>query len=219
MVKKNDFIEIEYTGKTVDDAVVFDTTDPKVAEVAGLDSQQTFAPITICVGQHQVLPGLDHKLEGKELGKEYVIELTPEDAFGKKDPKLVQLVQTSKFLKQKIQPMPGLQVNIDGMMATIKTVSGGRTMIDFNHPMAGKVISYTFKINKVVTDDSEKLKSYLKVSVGIDPDKVELAEGIAKIHVKQKIPEEITKPLQEKVSEIIPQIKKLEFIIPQEIKK
>ena len=32
-IKKGDFIEVEYTGKIIDDGIVFDTTDEKVAKL------------------------------------------------------------------------------------------------------------------------------------------------------------------------------------------
>ena len=219
-INKKDFVELEYTGKTKDDNTVFDTTDEKVAKDNELQTENAkYGPVVICVGESQVLPGLDKNLEGKETGKEYSVELKPEDAFGKKDAKLIQLVQTSKFIKQNIQPMPGLQLNIDGMMATIKTVSGGRTLVDFNHPLAGKDIIYTFKINKVLTDDKEKLKSYLKLGLALEDVDVELKEGNADIKLKKDIPKEAKDQLNKKITELIPSIKKANFIIKEEAKK
>ena len=148
IVSKKDFIEIEYTGKLKDENVVFDTTDETVAKENGLESHSGYGSVIICVGEEQLLKGLDKNLEGKETGKEYDIELKPEDAFGNKNAKLIQLVPTSKFKQQNVQPMPGMQLNIDGVVGTIKTVSGGRTLVDFNHPLSGKVLTYKIKINK-----------------------------------------------------------------------
>ena len=147
-VSKKDFIEIEYTGKLKEDNIVFDTTDEKVAKENNLETHSGYEPVIICVGQEQLLKGIDKNLEGKDIGKEYDIEIKPEDAFGNKNAKLIQLIPTAKFKKQNIQPMPGIQLNIDGMVGTIKTVSGGRTLVDFNHPLAGKELLYKIKINK-----------------------------------------------------------------------
>ncbi len=173
-IKKHDFVEIEYTGKLKDENIIFDTTDEKVAKENKLHGHD-YGPIIICVGEEQLLKGLDKNLEGKETGKEYDFDIKPEDAFGKKNAKLIQLIPTNKFKQQKIQPMPGMQLNIDGVVGTVKTVSGGRTLVDFNHPLAGKELSYKIKINKKITDDKEKLSGYLKLSLGAKDFKVEIS--------------------------------------------
>ncbi|EFK97351.1 peptidylprolyl isomerase FKBP-type, partial [sediment metagenome] len=49
-------------------------------------------------------------------------------------------------LKDSIRPMPGLPVNIDGMYGIIRTVAGGRVIVDFNHPLSGKEIVYNSKL-------------------------------------------------------------------------
>jgi FKBP-type peptidyl-prolyl cis-trans isomerase 2 len=165
VISKKDFVEIEYTGRLKEENIVFDTTDEKVAKENNLQGGE-YGPVVICVGENQVLKGIDKNLEGKEIGKEYSLKIPPEDAFGTKDAKLIQLIPTNKFKQQNIQPMPGMQLNIDGIMGTVKTVSGGRTLVDFNHPLSGREMSYTVKVNKKITDDNEKLAGYLRLSLG-----------------------------------------------------
>jgi len=217
VLKKGDFVEIEYTGKVKEGNIIFDTTDEKVAKEHNLHGHD-FSPQVICVGEEQALPGIDKNLEGKEIGKEYDIEIKPEDAFGNKNAKLIQLIPTNKFKQQNIQPMPGLQINIDGMVGIVKTVSGGRTMIDFNHPLAGKDLLYKIKINKKIEDDKEKLKGYVKLSLGMKDFNAEIKEGNAKITLKTEIPNEAKEKLSEKITELIPSIKKTEFIIEKKEK-
>jgi len=214
-VSKKDFVEIEYTGKIKDDNLVFDTTDEKVAKDNKLDSQGSYEPIIVCVGEQQFLKGLDKNLEGKEVGKEYEIEIKPEDAFGNKNAKLIHLIPTNKFKKQNIQPMPGMQMNIDGMVGTIKTVSGGRTLVDFNHPLAGKDLLYKIKINKKITDNKEKLNGYLKLSLGTKDFETEIKENNVKIILKNDIPKEVQEKFSKKISELIPNFKKIEFAVKE----
>ena len=218
IVSKKDFIEIEYTGKLKEENVIFDTTDEKVAKENNLESHG-YEPVVICVGEEQLLKGIDKNLEGKDIGKEYDIVIRPEDAFGKKNAKLIQLIPTSKFKKQNIQPMPGIQLNIDEMVGTIKTVSGGRTLVDFNHPLAGKELTYKIKINKKITDDKEKLKGYLKLSLGTKDFEIEISNNDAKIKLKNTIPKEAEERLKNKIIELIPNIKKVDFTIEQQKNK
>jgi FKBP-type peptidyl-prolyl cis-trans isomerase SlyD len=218
-MKKNDFAEVEYTGIIKDDNIVFDTTQEKVAKDNDLFNENSdYGPVIICIGQEHVLKGLDEALIGKEPG-EFKVELKPEQAFGNKDAKLIQLIPTSKFKKQKIQPMPGLQVNIDNVFGIIKTVSGGRTLVDFNHPLSGKEITYDIKVNKIVSDDSEKIKAYLKLGFGIKDCNVEVKEGNAKVNLKQELNDAVKEGMNKKLTGIIPNIKKIEFVIEKEQKK
>lgn len=219
-VKNKDFVEIEYTGKTKEDGIVFDTTDEKLAKDNEMYREEmSYGPVVICIGENQVIAGLDKALEGKEPGNEYTIELSPDEGFGKKSAKLVQLMSTSKFTKQNIMPVPGLQVNIDGMMGIIKTVSGGRILVDFNHPLASRTIVYNVKINKIIEDDKEKLLNYLKLQLGDKDITVDVKEDTTQVKLKKEMVNEVKEALNKKIAELIPSIKKIEFIIEKEQKK
>jgi FKBP-type peptidyl-prolyl cis-trans isomerase 2 len=210
-IKKGDFIEIEYTGKEIEENIVFDTTDKDIADKEGLSGQgNEFGPAVVCVGEKHLLPGLDAKVPGLELQKSYEIELTPEEAFGKKSAKAIQLVSTSKFKSQKINPYPGLQINIDGMMGTIKTVTGGRTLVDFNHPLAGKHIQYKIKVNKIIKEPAEQAHSFIKLRFGEEL-RTELQDGEFTIYTKVDIPEDFDDSLKKDLKRLIPEIKKVTF--------
>src|SRR3989344_3461307 len=86
---------------------------------------------------------------------------TTDAEVGKKYPKLLQLISMSQFRKQKINPYPGLPVNIDNLMGVVRTISPGRVIVDFNHPLAGKHILYKIKILMKVEDLKEKADSII----------------------------------------------------------
>ena len=217
-IKKHDFIQIEYTGKLKEDNLIFDTTDEKVAKENNLETHGS-EPVIICVGEQQLLKGIDKNLVGKDIGKEYDINISPEDAFGNKNAKLIQLIPTSKFKQQNIQPMPVLQLNLDGMVGTIKTVSGGRTLVDFNHPLSGKDLIYKIKIIRKITDDKEKLIGFLKISLGTKDIDAEINDNKAKVKIKKEIPKEAEERLKNRILELIPAIKVIEFTIGQQKNK
>ncbi len=201
-IKKSDFVELDYTGKVKENNIVFDTTDRKVAEENGLNNQNTeFNPIIICVGEKQVLPGIDSFLEGKEPGK-YELDLAPEEGFGKKDAKLIQMIPANKFKGQNINPMPGLQVNIDGLVGMIKTVTGGRVIIDFNPPLSGKELHYELDIKRIVADDKEKIAALLEFKLNIKDAEVTVEKGNAKITSDKDIPEQIRNKLIDEIKRL-----------------
>jgi len=207
IIMEHDFIEIEYTAVIEDTNQVFDTTDEKTAKSANIHNKShEYKPIIICIGENQILKGLDEFLKGKQL-KEYEINLQPENAFGKKNPKLLQLVSQSSFKKQNIMPYPGLQINMDGIMGTIRTVTPGRVIVDFNHPLAGKAVKYKLNIKRKVTDEKEKLDSLL--SFYIREFKTEIKQDEAVISIKASIPKELQDIMKKQITALMPSIKKI----------
>lgn len=156
-IKANDFVQITYTGKT-DTNEVFDTTDEEVAKREGLRSGHShYGPQIICVGKGHVLPGIDDWLIGKDAGAKDTIRIAPEKAFGKKETARIQMIPTKRFTEQQLRPAPGMPIEVDGMYGIVKTVTGGRTVVDFNHPLANRTVLYDITIEAVVTDKAKQV--------------------------------------------------------------
>ena len=158
----------------------------------------------ICIGENQVLPGLDKELVGKEVGQEYEITLSAEQAFGKRDIKKMKIVPMSTFIEHKVQPQPGLQIDVDGERGIVARVSGGRIIVNFNHPLAGREVMYSFKIVRKITDASEKVKSYLGNVLRIPREKVEVkvADNQVEITLPVDFPAVLTDLLTKKLLEV-----------------
>lgn len=153
--KKKDFVEIEFTGKTKE-GDVFDSNVKEVLEKTNVKGYPK--PFVFCLGEGMFIKGIDEFLVGKDVG-EYEVSLKPEDAFGKRNPKLIQMIQKKEFIKHNLNPIPGAIFNFDGKLAKVLTVSGGRVMIDFNNPLAGKEVDYKIKVLRKVEDLNEKVEA------------------------------------------------------------
>ena len=204
-IKKNDFILLEYTAKIKGTSKIFDTTKSDIAKANSLPTNINYEPLVICVGNRDVVPGLDDSLPGKDIGN-FKIIVPAKDAFGEKNPNLVKIVNINVFNKQKINPLPGLQVNVDNSIGTIRSVAGGRVIVDFNHPLAGRDIEYDVEIIKLIENDEEKLIGLAKLYFNA---KAELVDNIAKIDYN--MPESLKKEFTEKIKKLIPSIKDVEF--------
>lgn len=216
-INQNDFIEIGYTGKLKTKGVVFDTTDKAVAEKEGISNpKMTYGSVIVCLGKGHLVSGLDAKLIGKEPGK-YSFDLSPEEAFGKKDAKLIQMVPTRKFIQQGIRPVPGLQVNIDGVTGVLKTASGGRCIVDFNHPLSGKEVSYDVDVSRIVTDAKEKVVATLELQYNLKDSEVKVEGNKALITLKNDLPKNVTDAVTPKLKEITGV--DIEFVSKKEEKK
>ncbi len=200
-IKLNDFIEIDYTGKLTD-GTVFDTTNENVAKDKHLPTQNhKYKPAVICVGERQIIPGLDVQLVEKELGKEYTTTLPPEKAFGKRDIKQIKIVPMDVFRQHNVQPRPGLQVDFDGEMGIVTRVSGGRVMVNFNHPLAGKEVVYTYKALRKVTDQKEKVNAFLSalLRLPVEAMKIEVKDNAATVTIPGELPTQISTILAQKL--------------------
>lgn len=212
-LKKGDFIEIEYDGKLKEEDIIFDTTSEDTAKKEGIyNPQAVYGKLTICIGQNQILPGVDNALEGKESEKEYDFEIPPEEGFGKKRADLLKMIPAKVFKEQNIQPVPGLQLNIDGAIGTVRTVSGGRIIVDFNHPLAAKELQYHIKIGKKVTDKKEQLTSYLSLGFSIPRKNLNIkVEGDnATVILERELPKPVQDELSKKIKELI-DLKEIQF--------
>jgi FKBP-type peptidyl-prolyl cis-trans isomerase SlyD len=208
VTKKGDYVAIKYVGR-LEDGSIFDLNDKDTAKKEKIDAHIHDSTI-VCIGKHEVVVGLDKELEGKELGKKFEVTVVAEEGFGKKDPKLFQMIPMNKFNEQKIKPVVGLQLNIDNnMRGIIKAVDGGRVTVDFNHPLAGKDLKYEVTIEKVIENLSEKIKGLLVNTLHLHSVQVTAKEG--KVNIKSILPETMQKPLEAELKKRFEEIKEITF--------
>jgi len=178
-IQVGDFIRLIYTGRV--DGKVFDTTDEQVAKDADIfNAEASYGPVTIRVGSHHVILGLDDALDGKAIGDEGEVEVPPEKAFGAHDPAHVEAFNKNSF---KDKPKKGMPIKIpEKGEGTVVDVIGNRVLIDFNHPLAGKTLTYSFRIEGTVEDKEEQMKGLIKLYAGRDMD-VTLSSGVLTIQL------------------------------------
>jgi len=87
--------------------------------------------------------------------------LPPKDAFQERKKELVKLMPIKLFIEKKINPRPGMTLAINDMLVKIISVSGGRVLVDFNNPLAGKIIIYNFEIKRKIDNIDEKINSIM----------------------------------------------------------
>jgi FKBP-type peptidyl-prolyl cis-trans isomerase SlyD len=164
-LKDGDFIRLSYTGKVGDN--VFDTTDEDEAKKAGIHSPNaSYGPVTICVGQKHVIVGLDEELVGKEAGAQGSVTVTPEKAFGQRDPKRIKSFPKNQFKEKPVRGMP-VRLEEEGE-GTVVDVIGSKVIVDFNAPLAGKTLTYDYNIIEMVSEPLDQLKGLVRLYAGKD---------------------------------------------------
>jgi FKBP-type peptidyl-prolyl cis-trans isomerase 2 len=204
---KGDVVQITFVGR-LEDGSVFDLNDTALAKKEGLQGH-FHEKTVICVGHGDVVPGLDNALVDLELKKKIEVTVQPEEGFGKRNAELFKMIPLSKFKEHKIQPQPGLQLNIDNNTGIIKSVSGGRVMVDFNHPLAGKVLKYEVTITRKVEDIGEQVQGFLEMAFHMHGVRVEEKEGA--VTVKFELPEQLQKIVEETLKKRNAKIQSVSF--------
>jgi FKBP-type peptidyl-prolyl cis-trans isomerase SlpA len=105
-------------------------------------------PATLQLGVGQWAPGMEQALLGRAEGDCFSVTLAPEDAYGDRNPALIQLVGHA-MLKEHA----GEDADFDpGDMVSFTAPNGGQysgifkemtaegALFDFNHPLAGRVL-------------------------------------------------------------------------------
>ncbi len=211
LLSRGDFIEFDFIGRIKTSNQIFDLTLADVAKKEGIfDEHREYKPMIAVLGAGMLIKGFDKALEGKEIGKELEFDVQPEEAFGQRNPQMVQLVNLNKF--KEFRPVPGIQVNIDGVLATVRAVSGGRVTVDFNHPLAGKALHYWAKILRKITDAKEKLKAAAEfIGLPAGDINVEGKKATIKGAGLGEMTKEVAGQLRERIKKLIPELAEFEF--------
>ena len=120
-------------------------------------------PLYYLHGFHNVIVGLEQALEGKEEGDKIEIERQPDEAYGRLRPNAFQRVP----IKHLGLP-PGSGKLTPGMIVTVRTEQGLKQVIvrkagkfnvdvDFNHPLAGRVLFYEVEVVEVREASAEEI--------------------------------------------------------------
>jgi len=137
MVKaeKGDTVKVDYTGK-LEDGKLFDTSKNK-------------GPFEFEIGSGKVIKGFDDAVTGMKKGEEKEVTIQPEDAYGPIMDKLQQWTPKKVLEEKKAVAGSVLKMKTDDgrvMHAMIKSVQDDKMLLDFNHPLAGKPLVFTFKV-------------------------------------------------------------------------
>ena len=125
-----------------------------------IDSSENSQPMTYLHGAQNIVPGLEKALEGKSVGDELEVTIKPADAYGERSEEGIQQVPIEVFDDmEKIEPGMTLMVETeDGPLNLVVTEVDETTVtVDANHPMAGKSLTFSVKIEEVRDANEEEV--------------------------------------------------------------
>lgn len=114
-----------------------------------VDSNFDKEPATFTVGDGNLLPGFEHALFGFKAGDKRTVVIPPERGFGRPNPQNVQVMPRKNFTNMDLG-FGELVIFRDAaggeMPGVVKAVDENEVTIDFNHPLAGRDISFEVEI-------------------------------------------------------------------------
>lgn len=165
-LQEDDFIQIAYTARTVDEGALVDTTDEEVAEEEGVAEEGTFEPRVIVLGSGHIFEEVEEDIMTKDVGDSGTVVVPASEAFGEYNQEEVRTVSADKIPED--DRYPGAQVQIENEQGYLETIIGGRARVDFNHPLAGEDIEYEYEIVDHVEDKLERANGLMNMFFDID---------------------------------------------------
>ena len=117
-----------------------------------VDSNFEKDPATFTIGDGSLLPGFERVLFGLKDADKRTFEILPEQGFGTPNEQNVQVMPRSQFDSMELD-YGVLVIFKDAaggeMPGVVKAFNDQQVTIDFNHPLAGKIITFDVEIIQV----------------------------------------------------------------------
>ena len=211
---------VNLTGKVKDTNEPLETTVEEDAKALGIyDPSRRYEPRLISVGEGWVIPGIDEALKQASVGEKVSIDIPPEKAFGQRDAAKVKLIPLRKFGEKAREISVGDEVEYEGRVGVVRFIGSGRVQVDFNHRLAGRVLTYTIEVVKKLEEPLEKVLLLTKRWINVDQKKI--VASIEDKAVKIQLPEETylfeglqisKKGISRDIFKYLPEIEKVIFV-------
>lgn len=118
-----------------------------------LESSKGKEPIQFTTGSHQMIPGFEKAVMGMKVGEKKSFRVSPEEGYGKENPKAIQDVPKSK-LPPDVKPKAGMVLQAQdksGHTIPVRIVEVKKDVVvmNFNHPLAGKTLNFDVEIVEI----------------------------------------------------------------------
>ena len=148
--------------KTVQDNLVVTLDYKLIVEDEILESTEDGEPILFIQGIGQIIPGLENALYGMKVGDQKTVVVQPEDAYGEYDPESLQDAKKEEF-SEEVPLDVGTFLDLaddegDILSAQIIAAEEDTVTLDFNHPLAGKTLTFEITVTDLRPASEEELE-------------------------------------------------------------
>ena len=106
-------------------------------------------PLVYTHGSKQIVPGLEKRLTGLQVGDTKEVDVSPEDGYGALDPNRVQEVPEESIPEEARavgETLYGSGPDGQTMVVKVKEVKDTTVILDLNHPLAGQNLFFAVKV-------------------------------------------------------------------------
>jgi FKBP-type peptidyl-prolyl cis-trans isomerase SlyD len=157
---------------------LIDTTRAATAEAEHFDAPAgaEYGPRPHLLGGDDFPAALESMIATAPVGKEIEREFAPADAFGERDPKLIEL-----FSMHEIERLPemrredaelgiGTILTIHGRRGRVTSYTAARVRVDFNPPFAGRKVKAKVQVTEAVHEPVAKARALVELTYGRSKD-------------------------------------------------
>lgn len=145
-VSSKNIVQMSYKG-TLADGTIF-------------SQSQEGKPLEFLVGGGTLIPALEKGMLGMKVGDKRTIQVKAAEAYGEYDKTALQRMPRSQFPKDLELKVGGqYQFNSPGgpIVVTVTALDNASVTLDFNHPLAGKDLTFEVTIVKIRAATKEEL--------------------------------------------------------------
>ena len=189
-LEKGTLIFANYTARVKDTGEGIESTvESEAKKLKIFEESRKYEPRLVAVGEGWLISGLDAEVAKLSVGDKKEVELSPEKAFGNRDPTQLRMVPLRKFGDREHELGVGDSVEIDNRVGTVRFIGSGRAQVDFNHRLAGKSIIYDFEVIKKVESDEDKVRALVDRRLAGDGSKAsfDMADGALTVSIPEDL--------------------------------
>ncbi|GGS19704.1 FKBP-type peptidyl-prolyl cis-trans isomerase [Deinococcus knuensis] len=125
-----------------------------------VDQSEAGEPLVYLHGHHNIIEGLEKKLEGKAAGDSFQVTVQPEQGYGPRDEENVEDLSREDFEDDIEVGQTYYAQAEDGSVIpfTVMAVEGDVVKVDFNPPLAGMVLDFDVTVLAVRDATPEELE-------------------------------------------------------------
>ena len=116
-----------------------------------IDSNFDTQPATFILGDGNLLPGFEAPLQGLKAGDHGEFVISPENAFGQRNPENMQQIARDNFDQESLNigNVLSFQNGEGELPGVVIEIGDDLVSVDFNHPLAGRSIIFKVEIVEV----------------------------------------------------------------------
>ncbi len=121
-----------------------------------IETNREGEPLQVVIGSGRLIKGFETALINMQEGESKTITLSPEEAYGQPRDELIQQIPREALQGN---PQPGMTVQAQDpatgarFTGIITTVDEKTLTVDFNHPLAGKTLTFEITLEKILPVD------------------------------------------------------------------